>query len=110
MADVGYAANANRDNAGSWETWTLEAIGEKKIAFKSFQKKYLAEENGEVHANSDVQYAWEIFPAISKGHNYYTVKSHDGKYLKAESTGELNADNFVGNNWEIFKIVKKAGF
>ena len=66
VAELDGTVNADRDQASTWETWTVEnkGIG---LAFKSFHGKYLvAEPNGELKANRNVAAEWETFRVVHK--------------------------------------------
>jgi len=67
VAELDGTVNADRDQASSWETWTVknEGIGG-GFTFKSFHGNYLvAEPNGELKANRNVVGEWETFKVVS---------------------------------------------
>ena len=64
VAEPNGTVNANRPQASTWETWTVETIGS-GLAFKSYHGKYLvAESNGALNANRSWKREWETFKVI----------------------------------------------
>ena len=61
----GGSANANRDDTGPWESFSVEELGGNKVSLKSINNKYLVAEDAstgyEVNANRNARGPWEIF-------------------------------------------------
>ena len=100
MAEQDGRANANRKNARSWETLTVEELGGNKIALKSAHGKYFAAEeyDNEINANRESRLSWEIFEVVKQGRRAIALKTAHGFYMVAEKDGRLRADRTrIGN-------------
>jgi len=129
VAEANGDANANRNVASTWETFTVVDKGNGYFAFKSHHGKYLvAESNGDLNANRNWALAWETFKVKQGGQNLFgckdntichvTIKSFHGKYVSAEGNGKANANqNKIGpsETWTVTfvktnKVTFKSSF
>ena len=68
VAESNGDANANRNVASTWETFTAEDMGNGKYAFKSYHGKYLvAELDGTLNANRNEASTQETFEIVLAG-------------------------------------------
>ena len=104
VAEKSGKANANRNHARSWETFTVEDLGKNKIALKSVHGKYLVAEksNKDVNANRSKRGPWEVFQVEKQRDGTIALKTSHGFYVVAEKDGRLRADRKKIGNWEKF--------
>ncbi|MCL2927900.1 MAG: Cys-every-fifth RiPP peptide CefA [Trichodesmium sp. MAG_R01] len=114
VAESDGSLNANHDNIGSWEQFTITRSGKSRyqnyvcygdtISLQSAHNKYLvAEENGQANANGDAIGSWEQWTILRSGNSLSQVfvtagdivslKSAHNKYLVAEENGQANANS-----------------
>jgi len=107
VAERDGSVNANRDDKGTWEVFTVERLGGNKIALKSWHNKYLVAENAtrgyEVNANRNVRGPWEEFTVENKQNNTVALKTYHRRYLSAKKDGKLIADRTQAYTWETFQ-------
>ena len=96
---------ANRDIInGTWEIFTVTFVRDHLVNFKGAHGKFLvAEQDGKVNANREVDDVWETFEVTKKG-NGFAFKSHHGKWLVAEENGALNANRTKDSIYETFQV------
>ena len=77
MAEANGDANANRNVASTWETFTVVDKGNGNFAFKSHHGKYLvAESNGDLNANRINADIWETFKVEKAEESVGTVQNY----------------------------------
>ncbi len=119
----GSDVNADRSNAGAWETFTiakLNGVGPIKsgdtVAIRTGSGHYLrATSNGALDAEALSIGTWEQFTLINHSNpdsgiangDQISFKSVHGKHIVAESDGDAHADRTDIGSWEKFIIEKK---
>ena len=108
VAESNGAANANRAEKGSWETFIVENLGPNKVSFKSNHGKYLVAEdergNYDINATRDHRGPFEIFTVEYQAGGTIALKTAHGRYVVAESDGRLRGDRTVAGPWESFTL------
>ena len=106
VAESDGAANADRDNRGIWETFTINDLGSSKVSLLSYHGKYLVAEDEnagyEINANRDGRGAWEEFTVVKQAGGKIALKTAHGRYVVAESDGRLRGDRTAAGIWESF--------
>ena len=99
-------ANANREQKSSWETFTIDDLGDNKFSFRSVHDKYLVAENlfhgYEVNCNRDRASTWEKFNAEVQKDGTVAFKTAHKHYLVAERDGRLRANRLWVGSFEKF--------
>lgn len=97
----------DRDYLQQWESFSLENLGNGKVAFKCMGK-YLCSENGEypMNCNRLVCDEWEIFEWIDNGDATFSLKGNNGKYVSSENgQGPMNCNRDSIQSWEKFERI-----
>lgn len=97
----------NRDSLQEWESFSLENLGNGKVAFKCMGK-YLCSENGEypINCNRLVRDVWEIFEWIDNGDGTFSLKGNNGKYVSSENgEGPMTCNRDWIQSWEKFQRI-----
>lgn len=99
-------ANANSDNLGLWQTFTVEDKGENRVSFKSFHGKYLGAQSQtrdyDITAEAPARNVWETFTAEYQTGGTVALKTYHGGYVVAKEDGRLKGGREVANNWDRF--------
>lgn len=115
----GGTVNANRDNAGPWETFLMAAdedciMDGSSVSIETGAKYYFsAQDNGNLHADRKSAGSWEHFSLVNhtdvagclEDGDSVSLRSVHGKYLVAEDNGSANADRDGIGSWERFQVV-----
>ena len=102
---------ANRPSAGAWETFTMEELGNGKIALKASNGKYLSAQGGggfTVLADGPARNSWEVMTMENLGNNQIALRASNGQYLCAEGGGggTIVANRPSRGAWETFTLVR----
>lgn len=102
---------ANRPSAGAWETFTMEELGNGKIALKTSNGKYLSAQGGggsTILANGPARNSWEVMTMENLGNNQIALRASNGQYLCAEGGGGgvIVANRPSRGAWETFTLVR----
>ena len=102
---------ADRDVAGSWETFSLLELGNNQCAISSSSNKFLSAELGhenEITATRDKVAGWETFTMVKLENNFVAFKAVNGKYLSLDkkSSQIFATGDSVGKN-EQFVLINK---
>ena len=93
-AEIDGGVNANKENIGLPEIWTISFKGDDKVDLKGTYEKYLvAEQDGAMFADRDASSTWETFTVTRLENGQFSIKSYHGKYLIAKEDGTLNANS-----------------
>ncbi len=101
---------ADRDQASTWETFTLLNFYNNKCAICSYKNNFLSSElngKGEIVANRTNKGAWETFTLTQIDTDVIAFKAINGKYLSLDEKSQqifANADT-IGKN-EKFNLIK----
>lgn len=107
----GGAVVANRPSAGAWETFTMEELGNGKVALKANNGKYVSAQGGggsTVLANGPARNSWEVMTMENLGNNQIALRASNGQYLCAEGGGggTIVANRSSRGAWETFTLVR----
>ncbi|MFK7908499.1 MAG: FISUMP domain-containing protein [Chitinophagales bacterium] len=100
----GSSLTSNKTKVGTWETFTMEELGNNKVSLKTHNGHYVVAENGgAVNANRARVGTWETFTKVDLGNNKITLKTHNGQYVVATG-GDVSAGSGAVWGGEIFTL------
>ena len=116
-------AVANRNNAGTWELFTVEQGDYGAIGFRAANGNYLSarvdidSRYAPVQAAYGSSYskpqAWESFRIYKKGNDYYIQSQANGKWVQVVAENDANhtvkASAKEASSWERFQITEVSG-
>jgi hypothetical protein len=105
----GSVVNADREEVGPWETFTVVTQADGRVAFRTSNGSFLSAEGGggaDLIANRDEIGDWERFEPIALGDERFALKTQTGHYVVAlgGGGGAVNADRTDVGPWEQFTI------
>lgn len=102
---------ANKDNASTWETFTLITFENNECAILSFKNKFLStelQEQNQITATRDALGSWETFKIFDLGNGTVAFTAVNGKYLSIdEKTQQILAFSDSIKEPEKFVLVFK---
>ncbi|MCX6258492.1 MAG: DUF569 domain-containing protein [Bacteroidia bacterium] len=109
--DKGNQLFADRNNAGTLETFTMIDQGDGKIALKGSNGKYVSVDpkTGLLYARSIIVQDWEKFTLVKISEEWVAFKANNGKFVSADKDNKLiliaNRDSV--KEWESFMMITK---
>lgn len=108
---------ANRPEAGAWETFAVEDLGEGKLALRAANGRVVCADRskgGRLQANREQVGDWETFELLSFNEQSKVLRTMDGFYvcadqgLEGSANATLMADRKEAGPWETF-LVEEVG-
>lgn len=104
VAENDGAANANRDKALAWETFTVIDNRDGTVSLRTDHNTFVVAENdGRARADRTAIGAWEKFTVERHPDGQFAFRTFHGTYLVAEEDGRLNANRTQVGPWEKFQ-------
>lgn len=104
-------AMCNRNNASTWETFTVSVTGDGWAGFKAYNGKWLSATNNvtntPIRATGSNLLSWECFKIYKKGSDYYIKAQANSKWLcvRIDIAGApVQSYAAVPSTWERFQI------
>jgi hypothetical protein len=109
----GRQVNADRNAAGSWETFSVVDLGGGKVALRTASGHYLTAEHGggrEIVADRSSIGAWESFRVVGLAPGKVALRTESGDYVTAEHGGGdvVVATRKILGSWETFEFLPNA--
>jgi endoglucanase len=104
--------NCNRPSVGSWEQFTVVAIGSNQIALQGSNGQYVSSGNGQaaMTCNAATISGWEAFTWESQGNNIVALKGFGDRYVSSENgQTTMMCDRSSIGGWEVFTWGVTAG-
>jgi hypothetical protein len=119
----GGPVNANRNQIGPWETFTVVDRTQsqpqppsqgRNVALRANNERFVSAEGGggrELVANRRERGPWETFRLIDRGRNQVALQANNGQFVSAEGGGgrPLVANRTQIGPWETFTLVNFPG-
>ena len=105
----GSIVNANRDQAGAWETFTVITHESGKIGLQTSGGLFLSADQGgggRLYADRTHLGDWELFNVIILGDHKFALRTSNLHYIVSEGGGggEVNANRIQRGEWETLAI------